>query len=456
MEIFLIRALQLVLCFSLLILLHEGGHFLAAKVFKIRVEKFALFFDPWFSLLKWPRKPKEGKTQYVLGWLPLGGYVKISGMIDESMDTEQLKQPAQPWEFRSKPAWQRLVVMLAGVIVNFLVALFIYAIVLFVWGDNYVSLRDMSDGFKYSEQAQKLGLRDGDIPLRTETETFDRFDGALLRSLSECHSLTVLREGKEVTLQMPGNLNLLQMMQEVPPFIAPLQPSLIDSVETGTPAAKAGVRAGDHLVAFNGQPMQTWNEYSELRGRMDDVLAQGHAADSARLRHVTIAVQRTNGQVDTLSMQLGEDFLMGVRWFPPVMKYKQTHVSYGFLASFPAGVKHGWEVLAGYVDDLKYLFTSDGAKSVGSFGAIGSLFPETWNWQRFWELTAFISLMLAFMNVLPIPALDGGHAFFLLVEVITRRKPSDKFMERAQTIGMTLLFLLMAYAIFNDFMRFVF
>jgi len=460
MDVFFIRAAQLILCFSILILLHEGGHFLAARLFKIRVEKFCLFFDPWFSLFKW--KPKSGHTTYALGWLPLGGYVKIAGMIDESMDREQMKQPVKSWEFRAKPAYQRLIVMLAGVIVNFFLALFIYAMILFVWGDTYVPIENMKNGFKFNESALQLGFKDGDIPLRTNEAVFTRFDdsqsiGDVYRSISEAKSVTVLRQGKEVTFSLPGQLNMLDMMKEQPPFMLSLAPSVIDSVVPASPAAKAGLAAGDKIVAFNGKDISTWNEFTDNISRFNDVLIHKNPKDSLRLRHVTLVVQRAaTGKADTLSFLLNKNFNAGVKWHNPLADYPTKTVTYSFFASFPAGIKHGWKVLCGYVDDLKYLFTKDGAKSIGSFGAIGSMFPTEWVWERFWELTAFISLMLAFMNVLPIPALDGGHAFFLLVEVITRRKPSDKFMERAETVGITLLLMLMAYAILNDVVRFVF
>lgn len=458
MEEFLIRALQLILCFSILILFHEGGHFFFAKLFKVRVEKFCLFFDPWFSLKLFRFKG----TDYHLGWLPLGGYVKIAGMIDESMDTEQLKQPVKPWEFRAKPAWQRLLIMVGGVLVNFLLALFIYAMILFKWGDTYVPVQNMTDGFKFNETARSLGFRDGDIPLRTDIGSFDRFDssesiGNMYRQFSEAHQVTVLRDGKETTFALPGNLNMLDMMKEVPPFATLLQPSRIDSVKEGSPADAAGLRAGDKLVAFNGTSLSTWNEYQDLRGRMDDVLATATRADSLRLRNVTLCIARAGQErIDTVAVQLGADYQLGVYWYSPMRRYAAVTVTYGFFESFPAGCKHGWNVLRGYVSDLKYLFTADGAKSIGSFGTIGSLFPAVWNWERFWELTAFISLMLAFMNILPIPALDGGHVLFLLYEVIVRRKPSDKFMERAQAAGMWFLFLLMGYAIFNDFWNLLF
>ena len=456
MEIFFIRALQLILCFMLLVVLHEGGHFLFAKIFKVRVEKFCLFFDPWFTLFKF--KPKKSDTTYALGWLPLGGYVKISGMIDESMDTEQMKQPVKPWEFRAKPAWQRLFIMIGGVLVNFLTALAIYAMVLFTWGDTYVPLRNMTDGLKYNEMAQSVGFRDGDIPLRTDAVELERMDGDMFRAISEAHSVTVLRDGKEVTFSLPGDLSLLEMLKDQPRFAEVLMPSRIDSVTAGGVAEKAGIRAGDELIGYNGQAFSTWNEYAVVRGSIADVLAQGNAADSMKMRQAALVVRRAEtGMTDTLNVMLGKDYKLGIAWnLPTATRYESVTRTYGFFESFPAGAIHGWKVLTGYVDDLKYVFTAEGAKSVGSFGAIGSMFPAVWDWQRFWELTAFISLMLAFMNILPIPALDGGHVFFLLVEVIMRRKPSDKFMERAQTVGMTLLLLLMAFALFNDFRNFLF
>ena len=456
MEIFFIRALQLILCFMLLVVLHEGGHFLFAKIFKVRVEKFCLFFDPWFTLFKF--KPKKSDTTYALGWLPLGGYVKISGMIDESMDTEQMKQPVKPWEFRAKPAWQRLFIMIGGVLVNFLTALAIYAMVLFTWGDTYTPLRNMTDGLKYNEMAQSVGFRDGDIPLRTDAVELERMDGDMFRAISEAHSVTVLRDGKEVTFALPGDLSLLEMLKDQPRFAEVLMPSRIDSVTAGGVAEKAGIRAGDELIGYNGQAFSTWNEYAVVRGSIADVLAQGNAADSMKMRQASLVVRRAEtGMTDTLNVMLGKDYKLGIAWnLPTATRYESVTRTYGFFESFPAGAVHGWKVLTGYVDDLKYVFTAEGAKSVGSFGAIGSMFPAVWDWQRFWELTAFISLMLAFMNILPIPALDGGHVFFLLVEVIMRRKPSDKFMERAQTVGMTLLLLLMAFALFNDFRNFLF
>lgn len=476
MEVFIIRALQLILCFSLLIFLHEGGHFLFSKLFGVRVNKFYIFFDPKFSLFstysnwwrklrgKAPAKKKEDGsyeyegTEYGLGWIPLGGYCQIAGMVDETQSSDKLSAEMQPWEFRSKPAWQRLLIMVGGVLVNFITALVIYAAVLFTWGETYVPVRNMTYGFKFNEQAKHLGFRDGDILLATDTKTFTRFDGNVYRDLSEAHSAKVLRNGQEVNIAMPGNLNMLEMIKQQPRFVDVLVPSKVDSVVPKSAADVAGIKAGDMIIGMNGKSFDTVNDFSIVRGSMDDVLAQASLADSARLRNATIVVKRAaSNQVDTLKLTLDNKYMLGVAWYNPLQHdYKSVTRHFGLFESIPAGVTHGWNVLVGYVDDLKYLFTADGAKSVGSFGAIGSLFPTTWDWCRFWELTAFISLMLAFMNILPIPALDGGHVFFLLVEVITRRKPSDKFMERAQMVGMTLLLLLMAFAIFNDCRNFLF
>ena len=477
METFLIKALQLILCFAILILLHEGGHFFFAKLFGVRVNKFYIFFNPKFSLFstysnwwrKLRRKPLARKTddgdyayegtEYGIGWLPLGGYCQIAGMVDETQDASKLGSEVHDWEFRAKPAWQRLLIMIGGVLVNFVVAFVIYSAVLFTWGETYVPISKMSQGFKFNEQAQKLGFRDGDILIGTDTKTFKKWNGNIYRDLSEAKSATVLRGGGKMQISLPGDLNMLEMIKSQPPFAAPLMESLIKQVVPESAAAKAGVRNGDKIVNINGTPIHTVNEFAMVRATMDDVLKAGTHADSIRLQTMTLAVIH-KGQTtpDTLQLHLGTDYMLGVEWSNPAADgtYPTVTEKFTLLESIPAGFKHGWSVLAGYVDDLKYLFTADGAKSVGSFGAIGNLFPSTWDWCKFWELTAFISLMLAFMNILPIPALDGGHVLFLLVEIITRRKPSDKFIERAQTVGMVLLLLLMAYAIFNDFRNFMF
>lgn len=496
MEIFLIKALQLILCLSILIVLHEGGHFFFAKLFGIRVEKFYLFFDYKFHLFstysKWWRrlrgkkplqKDKDGNypydgTEYGIGWIPLGGYVKIAGMIDESMDTEQMKKPAQKWEFRSKPAWQRLIVMLGGVTVNFLLALFIYSMILLVWGESYVPVKSMKMGFTFNEQAHALGFQEGDIPLGADDKTFRDFNTDVYRTISTAKQVRVLRNGHTVTLDMPeGGLNLLHMFQADKPFMSLNLPSTIDSVVAGTPAEKAGLLKGDRILSFNNTPVKNWTDYNAAINALSHRLEGATTNDSLRKRHVSIVIERTVAprtaaaatqpatsatqtgataiEIDTIHLVLDSNLRMGVIQASALSYYKPVTQRYSFFASFPAGIRHGINVFHGYVSDLRYLFTKEGAQSVGSFGAIGSMFPSAWDWQRFWELTAFISIILAFMNILPIPALDGGHAFFLIIEMITRRKFSLKFQERAQIVGMTLLILLMIYAIGNDIFRFL-
>lgn len=450
----MIRLLQFMLAISILVLLHEGGHFFFAKLFGVRVEKFYLFFDPWFHLFEF--KPKKSETTYGVGWLPLGGYCKIAGMIDESFDKEQMKKPAQPWEFRSKPAWQRLLIMVGGVLVNFLLALFIYAMVLFTWGDSYFSLKDMSMGMKFNESAKVIGFRDGDIMLRTDEKTLDRFDVDMYRAIANAHTVTVLRKGKEVTLTMPEDMSLLTMVKEEPVFARPFIPAEVDSVLAGSPAQKAGIVKGDRLLAIGGVNIDSWNEFDNEIGRLQDVIAAAKTpADSMKARKTTVVFSHKANPAkrDTAQIVLNPDLTLGVGKTYLGTYYKPVKLEYGFFESFPAGVVYGVDVLRGYVDDMKYVFTADGAKSLGGFGAIGSLFPPTWDWMMFWRMTAFLSIILAFMNILPIPALDGGHVLFLLYEMITRRKPSENFLIRAEYVGFGILILLMVVANMNDILR---
>lgn len=446
METFLIRALQLVLSLSLLVIIHEGGHFFFARLFKIRVEKFYIFFDPWFSLFKF--KPKNSETEYGIGWLPLGGYCKISGMIDESMDTEQMKQPPQPWEFRSKPAWQRLLVMIGGVLMNFLLALFIYSMILFTWGDQYIALKDMSYGMKFNETAREIGFRDGDILVSADEKELTRYNVDMLRSLAEAREVVVLRDGKEEQILMP-EISLLEIAKEDPPFVDMLIPNVVDSVLADGGFAKAGLQKGDSLISFNGTPLHSWNEFTEQLGelRLRSEVEQKSSASFS-------LVYSRAGVRDTVNVTTDDQFKVLAYSMNP--GYQPTRLTYGFFESFPAGVALGINTLKGYVNDMKYVFTKEGAKSVGGFGTIGSIFPKVWDWQRFWSMTAFLSIILAFMNILPIPALDGGHVLFLLYELVARRKPSDKFLEYAQMVGMFLLFGLLIWANFNDILRFVF
>lgn len=454
MEVFLIRLLQFMLAISLLVLLHEGGHFFFSKLFGVRVEKFFLFFDPWFHIFQF--KPKNSDTTYGIGWLPLGGYCKISGMIDESFDTDQMKQPAQPWEFRTKPAWQRLLIMIGGVLVNFLLALFIYSMVLFHWGDTYIPVKDMTMGMKFNTDAKAIGFKDGDVLIGTNEKTFVKFDMDMLRSLSEAQTVTVKRGGKTVNVDMPADMNLLKMVKAEPAFVRPFIPADIDTIIPGGAAAKAGMKKGDRILAVNGKPVDSWNEFNDCISVMRDVIAASpHTAkDSLKVRSATVVYKSAaTGEADTAQVVLSPELQLGVGMTYLAKYYKPVTKEYGFFESFPAGVKYGLEVLGGYVDDLKYVFTADGAKSLGGFGAIGSLFPETWDWMRFWNMTAFLSIILAFMNILPIPALDGGHVLFLLYEMITGRAPGEKFLVRAEYVGFTILILLMVVANLNDVLR---
>ncbi len=454
MEIFLIRVLQFMLAISILVLLHEGGHFFFAKLFGIRVEKFYLFFDPWFHLFEF--KPKNSHTCYGVGWLPLGGYCKISGMIDESFDTEQLKQPVQEWEFRAKPAWQRLLVMIGGVLVNFLLALFIYSMILFHWGDSYIPLDSMTHGMAFNQEAKSYGFRDGDILIGTDKVKFKDFSTDLYRDLSEAKRVDIVRSGKPMSITLPGEINMLNMLKAEPAFVRPLIPSVVDSVIPSSAAAKAGIKRGDRIVGINGKAVASWNDFTFETAKLADVMATATtASDSMKVRQATIVVERSGKEVarDTVPVVLSADLKLGFAPQSLAQIYKPVTKEYGFFESFPAGVKYGVNVLAGYVDDLKYVFTADGAKSLGGFGAIGSLFPPTWDWYVFWKMTAFLSIMLAFMNILPIPVLDGGHVLFLLYEIITRRKPSEKFMLYAEYVGFAIIILLMVVANLNDVLR---
>ena len=456
MEIFLIRLLQFMLAISLLVLLHEGGHFFFAKLFGVRVDKFYMFFDP--RIWKWDGsiikfKPKNSDTQYGMGWLPLGGYCKIAGMIDESFDTEQMKQPEQAWEFRTKPAWQRLLIMIGGVLVNFLLALFIYSMILFYWGDTYIPLKDMSLGMKFNREAKAYGFQDGDILLGTEKGSFKDFSADMFRAISEASRVDIIRQGKQMSINLPGELNLLDMLKSEPAFVRPLLPSQVDSVIAHTPADKIGLQKGDKIVAINKHTIDSHNEYLDEIGRLSDMLALAKtSADSLKIRTTTIVYAR-DGVNDTAQVVLTPELLLGFTNIGLNNIYQPVTKEYGFFESFPAGIKYGWHVLASYVDDMKYVFTAEGAKSLGGFGAIGSLFPPMWDWYMFWKMTAFLSIILAFMNILPIPALDGGHVLFLLYEMITRRKPSEEFMVRAEYVGFGILILLMVVANLNDILR---
>ncbi len=457
MDTVLIKALQLILSLSILVVLHEGGHFFFSKLFKVKVEKFFMFFDAWGVKLfstksKWFSKlfPKIAKseTEYGIGWLPFGGYVKIAGMIDESMDKEQMAQPPQPYEFRTKPAWQRLLIMVGGVLVNLLLAFFIYSMIKYYYGDSYIRPQDMTYGLKFNEEGKNAGFQDGDIIIRTDDKDVKTFTVALMRDIANAETVTVLRDGKEQTLSMPEGLSLLKMAEAEPPFVDYLLPLKVDSVIAGTPAAKMGLKKGDTVTSFNGTPILSYNDFTYQVLRLQDAITEeSTAADSLKLRTVQLVVNGT----DTVNTVLTSEFKMG--FVNAMPDYKITEQHYGFFESFPVGVKYGWNTLANYVDDLKYLFTKEGSRSVGGFVTMGKIFPATWDWYSFWNLTALFSIILAFMNILPIPALDGGHVLFLLYEIIARRKPSEKFLERAEMVGLFILLGLLLYANGNDILR---
>ena len=441
METFLIRALQLILSLSILVLVHEFGHFIFARIFKVRVEKFYLFFDPWFSLFKF--KPKNSETEYGIGWLPLGGYCKISGMIDESMDKEAMAQPAKPYEFRSKPAGQRLMIMIAGVLFNFLLALFIYSMVLYTWGETYLPLKNMKHGMYYSEAFQEVGFRDGDILLKANNEELDRLDQSSFRKVVEASNVTVLRDGVETVIPIPEDM-MQRFMREGKGFASPDRvPMVVKKLsEKDSPAATAGLQPGDSIVSINGQATPLFEDVAKI-------------LDQNKGKDITLGFYR-DGMEQSVVIQPDTAGKIGVYLMSKTDLYPTVTRTYGFFESFPAGVRLGINTLKGYVNDMKYVFTKEGASSLGGFGTIGSIFPTVWDWQVFWMQTAFLSIILAFMNILPIPALDGGHVMFLLYEVIARRKPSDKFLEYAQITGLFLLFALLIYANGNDIFRFFF
>lgn len=463
MSVFLIKTVQLLCCFMLLVLLHEGGHFFFAKVFGIRVKKFCIFFDIPIKALKFSGGLKLfsfKSTDYHIGWLPLGGYVNIAGMVDESTSAEDLENDDTPKEqmFMYKPAWQRLLVMVGGVLVNFLTALVIYSAIFFTWGEEYVPAENMNLGYVFNEEAHKLGFRDGDILTAIDAQPIERWSADVLRDLTTAKTASVLRQGQKVDVALSAEgLNLLDLLKQQPPFVAPANPSIIDSVMVGGPADKAGIRKGDQIVSFKGKDLLTWNELDQqLLVVHDQIEAAEGKVDASVLRADVVVKRAGTAQLDTLALTLGDTGKLGVVKHNLLADYETRTISYNIITCVPAGVKHGWNVLCGYVSDLKYLFSKEGAQSVGSFGTIGSLFPDSWNWLRFWELTAFISLMLAFMNFLPIPMLDGGYIFLTLLEIITRRKFSEKAIDRINTVGFYIVIALMGLGIFNDVARMVF
>ena len=441
MEI-LIKVLQLLLSLSILVIVHEFGHFITAKIFKTRVEKFYLFFNPWFSIFKF--KIKE--TEYGLGWLPLGGYVKISGMIDESMDKEQLKQPPQPWEFRSKPAWQRLIVMLGGVLVNIILAVLIYISILFYWGEQYLPTSEVKYGITVDSLAYEMGLRDGDKILSVDNkkvEEFYKIPGEIIIELAK--TVQVEREGQIIDLKTPEEFISKLLTQRDPRFIDVRFPFVIEEVLDDSPAKKAGLSANDQILSVENQSTLFFDQFrKEIGDRKGQV--------------VNIKVLRNNDTIST-AVEVLPTGMIGVKAKTLTHFFELKEKNYSMLQAIPAGTVKTYKSVENYLKQLNIVLfkpESGAYKQIGGFITIGSIFPSIWDWQAFWALTAFLSVMLAILNILPIPALDGGHVMFLLYEIVARRKPSDKFLEYAQIAGMVILFGLLIYANGNDLMRFVF
>ncbi len=432
----LIKAAQLILSLSILVILHEFGHFFFARLFNTRVEKFYLFFDAWFSLFKF----KKGDTEYGIGWIPLGGYVKISGMIDESMDKEQMAQEPQPWEFRSKPAWQRLLIMVGGVVVNFIVAIIIFWMLLYVNGEQFLPVKNAPFGLYYSEVAHEIGLQDGDYVLKAgdiEIQTPNDIVKHII--LEDCKILTVKRGDSVFTLPIPADYKSTLIASGRKSFANYRMSFVVDTVLNGMNAQEAGIIENDSIVSINGEPAGFYNQFVSIIENYKD-------------KTIDLVVKRDTALV-AIACKVNSNGQIGVRAKLGSLTSNVETVEYGFFEAFPAGVIKGSTVLVEYVKQLPLIFTKEGAKQIGGFGTIGSLFPATWDWTAFWSMTAFLSIILAFMNILPIPALDGGHVMFLLYEIITRRKPSEKFMEYAQIAGMVLLLGLLIFANGNDLFR---
>lgn len=442
MEI-VIKILQFILCFSLLVLLHELGHFLFAKLFRIRVEKFYLFFNPWFSLFKF----KIGETEYGMGWVPFGGYVSISGMIDETKNADQLASEPQPYEFRSKPAWQRLLVMVGGVLMNILTAIVIYIFMSYSQGSSYIDNKDVRDGYVFTPTALAMGFRDGDRIVSVEGKQYDNY--------MKIREAIIINTPQYVEVERGGEIVRIPVSEEDVPkllkdqlFMELRQIAVVDSVVAGYPAEAAGLKKGDSIVAVNGTPIQYFDQAQAIiRESANQYIELGvirKENDSLALKNLSVAVtaEGTVGITADFAKTIGH--------------YKVTEKDYTFIEAIPRGFELTYNMCASYVNQMKLIFSpkTEAYKSVGSVLTMGSLFPETWDWLRFWNLAALFSIILAVMNLLPIPALDGGHVMFLLFEMITGRKPGDKFLERMQTIGIFLLLGLMALAFWNDISRF--
>jgi regulator of sigma E protease len=437
----LIKAAQLILSLSILVVLHEFGHFIFARVFKTRVEKFYLFFDPWFSLFKF----RKGDTEYGVGWLPLGGYVKISGMIDESMDKEAMKLPPKPWEFRSKPAWQRLFIMIGGVLMNFLFAMIIYIGVLYAWGEEYLPTENVKYGIVVNEVGEQIGFKTGDKILTVDNRHIENFMKIIPSIvLDNAKTVQVDRNGEKVNVDITDDD--LALMLKNKSVLWPRVPFRlgVDGFTDDSPAQKAGLQVGDEITGMNGVQYAYYDEWTNA------------ARDNAG-KQVVLTVNR-NGEMLDLPVKVAEGGMIGVKNKHYADKYFELKtINYGFFESVPAGIKRGLQTIKDYLKQFKLFFRPDtkAYESLGGFAAIGNIFPGTWDWFSFWNMTAFISIILAIMNLLPIPALDGGHVMFLFFEMVTGRKPGDKFLEYAQIAGMVILLALVLFANANDIIKMI-
>ncbi|MBI3720130.1 MAG: RIP metalloprotease RseP [Sphingobacteriales bacterium] len=433
-----IKAGQLILCLSILVVLHEMGHFLPAKWFKCRVEKFYLFFDPWFSLFK----KKIGETVYGIGWLPLGGYVKISGMIDESMDKEQMKLPPKPDEFRSKPAWQRLIIMIGGVTVNLILGFFIFAMILWVWGEDYVPAENLKYGVYADSLGTKIGVKDGDRIIAVNGKKVERVGTVGTEIIiNEAKQITIDRNGEQKVLDIPEGFIKQLIKNKLGGFTHVRFPLIIDSVLPAAKINNGNLLKGDRVINYNGTPITYSTDLPK-----------------AEIKNKTITLKLLRNDKDTVSADVyfNDKSETNVAFQSMNKVLGNRHIGYTFTESLPAGISKGWHTLVMNVKNFKLLFTSKEVKasdSLGSFLSIGSMFAPKWDWQIFWSMTALLSIILAFMNILPIPGLDGGHVVFTVYEMITGHKPSDKFMEYAQMVGMVILLSLMAYALGLDIFR---
>ena len=434
----LIKVIQFFMSLSLLVAIHEFGHFIVARIFKIRVEKFYIFFDPWFSLFKW----KRGDTEYGVGWVPLGGYVKIAGMIDESMDLEQMKAPVQEWEFRAKPAWQRFCVMVAGVVMNILLAMLIYSGIRYVYGESYMANEDVKWGYEFNEAAERMGFRDGDKFISVDGEPLDDVNEMRSRLLltESARTVVVERAGEQVTFTIPFE-QLLEMRRnrDYEDMYMIRMPFLIDSVASAS-AAQAGLKAGDEIVSCNDVEGVT-------AGMLTMDILPKHKGDT-----LSLGVKRAGERV-MLRVPISDEGKIGVMYRTNVFQPRTR--TFTFWQAIPAGITLAIDTIADYWEQLKLIFTPKTKmyEELGGFIAIGNIFPSEWNWMQFWSMTAFLSVILGVMNILPIPGLDGGHALFTLWEIITGRKPSDKFLEIMQYIGLAILLVLVVYANANDIIR---